>query len=312
MAKKKSRSTQVHFYFGPHSDRSIYLPKKYYKEKIKTHIAEFAPEPVGIVKAWIKSLLSGRDLSLHERQKARFLRKVLREGGKIVTPEALTTRKDIRDFEIIVKDTTYLIRRVHELSNPKELIVSARELFELQAEEIFGFRHPRIIKAVKAAVRKREMPVLGVYGTHHTILSKELREAGIESSREVSSDIFRWQGVVRRKLYLGIPVSNTEIKRAAVSRRANLYALVHKKSGLHLTYKQISILDAIDYELLKRLNSKQLDKIIRTRDHREIFQLNGLPSHPTIRQLRDWLEKHSLFWRRLQLGEQKRKRKAKS
>jgi|GEM_PF-3955662 len=56
----------------------------------------------------------------------------------------------------------------------------------------------------------------------------------------------------------------------------------------------------VDQTLLKRLTRGELEHVLRTKKYSLIFTINGLPEEPSRKELVDFMQTNSEFWRRQQ------------
>ncbi|MBU2099998.1 hypothetical protein KKG83_05025 [Candidatus Micrarchaeota archaeon] len=297
---RKPKIKKVHFEFDSHAFGQPYSRRKP-KKKTKSIVVERA---VGLNRQFNHSdFLSIEEGDVFDKSYNKYLSAALAQGKNVVAGENANKRQLAK-----LKDLSEREEKLFYEANALHTQEKIEEYFKAEAK-YEKFRHRLIINTVKNS----QKPLQGRYGTTHSLLTRELKEKGIDSSRDIKPQVFSWSSIVTRKLLLGKEPSSSEYKRAFISEKIPVKQILGKEAS-ELTSKDFRFYMLVSTSLLRGLSEVQLDRVIHEGNYSLVFTLNGLPD--PIKQkiprkvLVDFLNKHSSFWKRQQnVAERKRKDK---
>jgi len=315
---RRIKRKPVHFVFKAHSGGEEYHSKPIKKEIKTLVVEEVSGELINkqIKKEDIRKPFSFKG-NLNFVTKKRLFLRALKKGKKVVYGETLLNYREKK----ILEDLSRKTERLKSISVEKPTVNNIKNYF-IAFAKFNKFRHKLIQRTIKRVIRKKETPLEAQYGTAHSLLSRELRKEGIESSREITPLVFPWDIIVLRKLMSGIAPSRIkpiEYKKAYISDKGERWVVYGRKHNILYHKKIIEIITGKKYDqitdkdfrfyalvettMLNRLSEKQVDKIIREADISLMFGFNSLPipvrdniSHKEFHnKLISLLNKHSSF-----------------
>lgn len=301
MAPRRKREA-VHLIFKAHERGDRYgsgrLPKKTRTVVVEHHTG--LPWGMEITKEDTRKGLASAE-TRHEKTMQEYYLAALAAGKKLVAGESGSRMAigALREFHKIAKGfrDSLLDRK-----KPKPELRGIKLYFDMFStrEKI---RHALIRDTIRDIIRREEGPLEANYGTAHSLLSGELRQEGIEASREIRPQVFTWQETVARKIIAGKKVADAEYRKGFVSMVADRYGLmdyVLRKEPSKIKERESLFYGLFENALISRLSEEQIDRIIETRNHFLLLDYNNLPRLPSRRQVEEFLKKHSGFWRRQQ------------
>ncbi len=206
MARRR-KIKKIHFEFEAHvpgQTYSMHTPRK----KTKTILAENSMgslKPITIQE--LKSIPRGNKFY---KSLVEYLEKAIKNGKKVVGGETAKSAWELNELREKLNKATVLESKMK--NNPS--LENIKKYFSAEAE-LDKSRHKLIIRTV----RESEKPVQARYGSLHSILTKELKESGINSSRKLMPQVFDLSLTVVRKLLMGKTPSNAEYKMAFITER---------------------------------------------------------------------------------------------
>lgn len=307
---KKDKRNNVRFVFTthPHTDKRVYLPQTLLKGA-KTIVYEraggivgrprsFTPSPT-FLQIWEEGAKYGEGL---EKTEDKFLLNAIRKGIRVVPGELVKTKADFKKLNNLWGKEF----RTYGIANARRRLKDIKSFFQA-ALKFEKERH----KIIRETIKKSRKPLAARYGIFHSLLSRELQKEGIESVRKILPQVFDWELIVSRKLMVGLRPTDLEYKKGFISKAWGKHDSYYENK---LSDKELRFSSLIETTLLNLLTEKQIDKIILHGYGEDIpkmvYKFNGLPENPTRKQLEEFLEKHSSFYRR-QLSHEEGLRKLK-
>jgi len=287
-AKKKK---DVYLYFGPHASASKFFPNKP-RRKVKIFLSETGMASAENADKIIRGRLKNYE-SRYSNEQRKMFSKVLEDNGIVTSAEVLSEKEQKKFLNLDQQAFLAGDQVFNPAASVSQILTAMRKLKRVEAQ-IIKWRERLIVEAVK----KSEKPVAGRYGTAHSILRKKLRKEGVKMQSKTASMLFDWHTLAGRKVVSGKRLSDIDCLRAFLTLVSDMPVMTVKKKWSELNDADAVFVCACDHELLKRLNRKQLVEIIESQDYRKIFTLNGLPKNPTKKQLKEWLQNNSIFWKR--------------
>lgn len=166
-------------------------------------------------------------------------------------------------------------------------------------------------KHVVETIKKSPKPVEIQYGSNHSFsLTKRLMRQGLRVKRQIQPQVFSWGSIVERKLLAKIKPTELDYKRGFVSNTLSLMGTQphkNRKREWETNDSSLRLQEIIKFELVGRLDEPTLNQIINEKNPSLVFTANGLPENPTKKDLIQFLNKHSFFWKRQQKAEREKK-----
>jgi len=307
MFRRKRKS--VHLILRSHFHGEKFRAGKLPPQKIKKFIVEYGVDlpidrPIQKKDIILVTPQPGSSISNFNTTEKKFLSDALKHGKKVVVGEMTRSKAELKKLwsmkgKLYKMDLTLM-------ENPT--LNDIKKYFILTAN--YGkFRHELIRGNIKYAIKKKETPIEVIYGSAHSLLSKELKKEGIESSRKIKPQVFIHEIILLRKLMAGVSPSQIkpiEYKRAFVSLLSfddRMYTNVTGKNWFKINDKDTRFYALMETTMLNRLSEEQIDKIIKTKDLSLMFTFNGIsnPFKENIsrrkfhEQLIEFLNKYSDF-----------------
>lgn len=287
---KRNQRKPIHFIFKSHGKndatalgKNVRRARTLVFEKVGGHPNQ---EPLTIERGF------------NRRSKAfyRFVKMTQKRRKNIVAGETAGPINEKQELSGLLRiQKTYL----SHLSGPNQIPLSAvleagKQYFAASAA-INILRHQLIRRTIKWSPK----PVVAEYGTVHSLLSGELQREGISSSREMPSQAFSPAAVVLRKLIIGKNPSDLDYKRGIIdlTLRPPIVRDNDKQNREEALARSV---------LIRNLSGNQLDEILRTRNELLVLTFNGLPTNATFGQIKQFVKKHSAFWKHERIARRKR------
>jgi hypothetical protein len=221
----------------------------------------------------------------------RFFKSAKKAGKSYVVGETLDTIEEKKTLKALDNEEETRENRLMQLLKMPQIPLTAileagRQYFIATATKDI-FRH----KLIRRTIKRSQKPAVVEYGTLHSLLSGELQREGIPSSRDMPSQVFTPAVVVIRKLITRKNPSDLDYKRGIV----DLMLSLPKLRENYTQYREEALVSSV---LIRNLSENQLDEILQTRNAQLILTFNGLPVNATLEQIKQFVKKHSSFWKR--------------
>lgn len=289
---RKQHRKRVHFNFQAHPSGEKHLPANR-KVLVLENATGIAPE-----KRTTKQMLEGIESTspIRDSYKRVGLR-ALSEGRAVHFGETGTLREieKIHRLELRDAQNNRAMFDSPTLTNIKKYFIDFAEREK--------YRHLLIVKTVKEASKKGKVDAR--YGALHSLLIKELQQEKVFTSRSIKPQVFSWDQIVLRKLILGQKVSVSEYLKGYFS--AVSFSLFLPKDAAKHKENDNRFAALATNELLKNLEQKTLEEVMRTGHFWLLFEPNNLPnlfdpkySYEQRKKIMiKFLDDRSEFWKRL-------------
>jgi hypothetical protein len=292
MAKTREykRRKPVHFLFETHfpNDSAMEPRRKYLNPQTKTFVYEDAS---GVTRPLTPADLEGVSLdsfSPRTRSKIEAFKEAFRLGIPIV-PGELMKPSEVKRYRQLETQT----QKTRAQASSSFALNDIKKYHEADAAE-YRMRH----EIIRRTLRESAAPLVANFGIIHSTLSRELRDRGIETSRDIQPQVFNWNEIVLRKMLLNQKPTDLEHKKAFLSA---LFSTGLIENGLMRTGADHNFFAMLETALFKNLEQNEarvVEQMLRTKDLSLLFEANGLPATPTPTQLHQFLGKHSAFYTR--------------
>ena len=298
------RRRPVHLVFKAHPFGEKYSGRT---RGIKTHIYE---EGKGMGLDYelnlddIPESLDSEHYSQHTKSRYEFFSRARKSGVKII-PGERGSHDELRRLGAL-----HLERELAQINLPISL--SHIKRFFIADRDFHLFRHALIRRTIAESPKPLEANV----GTGHSLLSRELKNMKIKSSRTIRPQLKEWHITIMQRLMRGESpdnISTLDYKRGAISvfcSSISFLEAVVAKPFKTISSKDIDFAAIVENALIDRLSEKQLDEVLRSiwqpRSINRLFTINGLPEKPTRRQLIQFLEENSKYYRMRKAQKKKR------
>jgi hypothetical protein len=302
MAKKGASRSSVHLHFRSH-ERGERMRNTPIRRETKTYLLEYGrggrktPMTVKEIDELFSGLVSPFSLNFL-RDMHQKVSSMHRRGIRIVIGESELRKSTQLQRDISVWNVAYSKAR----EEPAE--ENIRKMYQAM-RNFFVHRHSRIVRTIQRELVEGNNPINGRYGTHHSLLTRDLAKKGILSSRTIIPQAFSWGGIVLRKLAIGVrlkAIPPIEYKRAFLSdlwlANDQFVSSILGKTPDKMNDRDTRFLCLMDNVLLSRMPMENIDHILRTGNYSLIFIGNGIPFPPTQKGMVAFLRKHSPFWRK--------------
>ncbi|MEK6820947.1 MAG: hypothetical protein AABY11_00930, partial [archaeon] len=201
-ASGKKRSGVVHFVFRGHAARQKFFPVPARKET-RTVLVE---DGYGITLEAEKKL-SRIFSEPNVRKKIRFDVRPMSASLNRGLAHAASLGMRIASGEVTSNLGAFTRLMDRENRHKKSAVVNPtvaniRRYFETEAR-IMKIRHGLIRRRVRQIVEGGEAPIDAYYGTAHSLLSRELKDEGIQTTRDIDPIVFPGGGILLRQLMRG-------------------------------------------------------------------------------------------------------------
>lgn len=309
MPRKSRKKPRLHFAFGPHFGNAPYVPSYLGQKPTDYLVVEYAegstPKPIS-VRTLRKGVADFGDKGTHLEEARKYKVRFAQLGGKVYPGESGTKEELKRLTNKRNIATGYAFQRGTG-QNYFDFELFVRKL--VSDANYFLERHKLIGNRIAAL--EKSGTVLARYGSLHSTLSREMQKRGIESNRDISPMVFTHELSLVRKILMGkkpadIPI--IEYKQAFVSELLlnwfNPIKVVKNDGSEHLT-NFIVVRTLVD-----GLSERDLNEIIVQQNLALALSRNGIDIHhlPTRKGWLKFLEKHSVFYRRMKEIEKMKKK----
>lgn len=235
----------IHFIFRTHLEKDPVLKnaRKYLNKKTTWLYEDSTGSP-----PLTRDMFEGMDfnrVSPELRAKSKTFLNAFRRGIRVVPGEFFRSPAEIARFSALQQS----LEEAAEIAARTRAIGDIKRLMVLDALE-YRFRH----ELIKRTIQNTKLPLVATYGPAHSVLSKELRELGIESSREIKPWVFSWSDIVIRKLLTGKQPTDLEYKKAFISR---FLAESFSQRGLLQKESDSQLYSALDAALFNKLDNPE-------------------------------------------------------
>ncbi|MDO8625132.1 MAG: hypothetical protein Q7R47_03545 [Candidatus Diapherotrites archaeon] len=305
MAKPRARTTpDIEITFKSHATRDRFLPQRTIL-RVKNVMYEDASGPQRpLSRRQLKEVLSSGDLSIFDKSQARALLYARKKGKKITSGEQTLDTKEHEQL----KAKEEISERTFIEAEKTRAVEDIAQFFK-HFSAWHDFRHELILRNIAKAPK----PIAGQFGTAHSIMWPQLyrQHPDKKLKRNIRPVVFHWLMRVFRKISAGKKPTPIEYKKGFLDTLGgNLYR--HESQRVNATEKEQILSAAFFGSLIDRLTEEQTDLLLRERDRNKInpklFAMNGLPAEPNKRQVVNWLQKHSPFWKREETIRQMKKK----
>ena len=299
----KPRKKDVHFVFKAHAPGEVYetrIPdaKTYIVEEVR---GEIRPRTE-------KGISKSAPAEVFGRTRREFLLGLVR-SGKIVKVGETFKLREMPKYRLLA----WKVRKAEEKLGAEPSLNYVKNFFVSEANFIRE-RHRLIRKTIKESLKNGGVDAQ--YGTFHSLLSRELKREGINSSRDIAPVVFDLDGFVLRKLLAGAIPTDLEYKKGYISRLCATLNILEAILGKHdsmVTDADNRVFMLVQTTMLNRCSEEQINNLLNLRlpreIHEELCRINGLPPNPTRAELEAFLNKYSEHWRRLQRAEERNRTK---
>jgi hypothetical protein len=303
MPRKAVERKPVHFFFRTHGIKDKYLPKRLLANTatIIHEVSEGSTQPVTAehlrrnIRLW-KAVAGERKPKNYSFDQASLLLEALQRPRKPiqVLPGELATLEEKQQLKRL-----FSLREAKWASACKTSSLEGIKEYFKTATLLTAFREQIIIRTIKNAPK----PLVARFGSGHSRLSRKLQKEGIASSREKKPGVNYYAESIMAKLLAGGEPSNLEYKLGFIS-LLFMAKMPEVKNETEGNFQ--SLINAVLLIRIKKmiesgeLPETELDKIVQTADLAQVFRLNGLPTQSSQWQLKQFLARHSSFWKRQQ------------
>lgn len=293
MLQKRARG-KVHLVLSTHARKDYYLPRRLLKgtETILDEVpfGDYGDQKrrrsiKGNIQEWKEKALSGVPFKVDTGKKLLLARK---RGIKIFPGELVRNKKELEKFRNIFSLRKDKLMHARQTRKIKDI----QKYFEAE-HSFLSARHALI----RRAIRESTMPTVARYGSTHSLLSRELLDEGIRSTREIEPTVFDYRSRVFRMLMRGEKPSDIMYLKGWIISNMQ-FALPTKfrieNNSDHKLFSDFTtiVLDRLPEETIKRLASQEETPF------NQICELAGLPQNPSRRTIQRFLMKYSIFYQR--------------
>ncbi len=260
--------------------------------------------------------------SRYHRTQADYLDAAHQRGMNIFAGESLPLPPTDRGYRAPELDLHPETDRLHQMytrskqRREKALIqptlTHIRDYFSAYNDIVY-FRE----RLIRDTIREVPKPVEARYGTSHSILSRDLQKDRFTITREIEPQVFTHDAIVLRKMRLRKEPTDRELSLAWITYCSET-PFIERLTGKPIDEckdAELQFTCLARKVLLDQLEKKNPGAVDYIREHiaqnpglfERVLMENGLPAHPKRGQLEEFLEKHSIFYRRQLANKKNRK-----